>query len=45
MLFNSSLSIKEIAASLGYEDPYTFTRAYKKMFGKPPSARHRPFKT
>jgi AraC-like DNA-binding protein len=45
MLFNSSLSIKEIAASLGYDDPYTFTRAYKKLYGKPPSARYRPFKT
>jgi AraC-like DNA-binding protein len=38
LLLNSGMSIKEIAASLGYSDPYTFSRAFKRKYGHTPSA-------
>lgn len=30
-------SIKEVAYDLGYGNPANFTRAYRRVFGKPPS--------
>jgi AraC-like DNA-binding protein len=33
----SSLSIKEIAAAIGYEDPLDFTKAFHRSFGMSPS--------
>lgn len=34
---NSTLSIKEIAASVGFPDPYYFSRVFKKFTGSSPS--------
>jgi YesN/AraC family two-component response regulator len=35
-LDTTSLAIKEIAAILGYEDPYYFSRAFAKCTGQSP---------
>lgn len=37
LLENSSLSIKEVMATVGFSDPSDFAREYKKLFGVPPS--------
>lgn len=37
LLANSSLSVKEVMASVGFDDPSDFSRAYRKFFGVPPS--------
>lgn len=37
MLSNSSVTIKEISSYLGYNNQYQFSRAFKTVFGKPPS--------
>lgn len=37
-LLNGSFSIKEVALELGYGDPANFTRAYRRLFGEPPSS-------
>ena len=37
LLKNQSSSIKQIGASLGYEDPYYFSRIFKKALGVSPS--------
>jgi len=44
-LQSSPLSIKEIAARLAYPDPQSFSRAFRQMTGRPPSAyrSHIPF--
>ena len=36
LLDNHTMSIKEIAASLGYADPYYFSRLFKKTIGMSP---------
>lgn len=36
MLLNSDLSVKEIAAALGYSDPFYFSRLFKKQSGEAP---------
>ena len=36
LIHNTDLSVKEIAFSLGYNDPYYFSRAYKKFYGMSP---------
>lgn len=36
-LLHSTKSITEIAEGLGYENPFNFTRSFKKFFGVPPS--------
>ncbi|PYI56214.1 AraC family transcriptional regulator [Paenibacillus flagellatus] len=42
LLEQSSLSIGEIALTVGYADLYSFSRAFKNQFGRPPSAyKHR----
>lgn len=38
MLETTDLSVKEIAAELGYEDPHYFSRQFRKLAGRPPSA-------
>jgi AraC family transcriptional regulator, arabinose operon regulatory protein len=38
LLAGTDLSIKEIAAELGYDDPHYFSRQFRKLAGKPPSA-------
>jgi AraC family transcriptional regulator of arabinose operon len=38
MLETTELTVKEIAAELGYDDPHYFSRIFKKTAGKPPSA-------
>ena len=37
MLTYSSLSIKEIAAAIGYDDPLDFTKAFHRTFGSSPT--------
>jgi len=37
MMSDPNLSIREIAFKLGYEDPYYFSRLYKKHRKVPPS--------
>ncbi len=41
-LVSSSLSIKEIAASLGFSDQYNFSRAFRRRFGVSPTAYRQP---
>ncbi|MBD2866641.1 AraC family transcriptional regulator [Paenibacillus oceani] len=36
-LYRRSYTIKQIAELLGYPDPYTFSKAFKKYYNKPPS--------
>ena len=36
LLKNTDLTVKEVAFSLGYEDPYYFSRAFKKKYGTAP---------
>ena len=37
MLENAELLVSEVALSLGYADPFLFSRAFKSVFGIPPS--------
>jgi AraC-like DNA-binding protein len=37
LLKSRHLRVKEAAAAVGYDDPYTFSRAFKRLIGKPPS--------
>jgi AraC-like DNA-binding protein len=37
LLRRTAMSVSEIALSVGYNDSYSFTRAYKKRYGDPPS--------
>jgi AraC-like DNA-binding protein len=41
LLENPARSVKDVAAELGFADPYHFSKAYKRSFGTSPSA-HRP---
>jgi len=36
LLFNSNIKIKDIAQDIGYDDPYYFSRLFKKLMGVPP---------
>ncbi len=38
LLETTDRSVKEIAAELGYDDPHYFSRAFKKVVGRPPTA-------
>ena len=38
LLETTELSVKEIAAQLGYDDPHYFSRVFRRVTGKPPSA-------
>jgi len=37
LLTSTSLNIKEVAAALGYDDPFYFSRVFKSINGVPPS--------
>jgi len=37
LLANTDLSVKEVAAELGFEDPYSFSRAFKTVCGVSPT--------
>lgn len=37
LLQEEGLSVKEVAARLGYSDPFVFSRQFKKIWGVPPS--------
>ncbi len=37
LLANSSLSVKEVMAAVGFNDPSDFSRAYRRLFGVTPS--------
>lgn len=37
LLYRRSLSVKQIADRLGYPDAYSFSKAFKKFYGTPPS--------
>ncbi|EHR4814978.1 helix-turn-helix transcriptional regulator, partial [Enterococcus faecalis] len=37
LLKNDSLSVKEVAKTVGYEDAYHFSKLFKKYYGKSPS--------
>jgi AraC-like DNA-binding protein len=37
MLLDADASVKELAASVGFEDPFYFTRVFKKIVGESPS--------
>jgi AraC-like DNA-binding protein len=37
LLANTSMSVKEIAAALGYDDPFYFSRLFKSVHGTAPS--------
>lgn len=36
LLYGTDLTVRQIAASLGFEDPYYFSRAFRKMTGRSP---------
>lgn len=38
LLIQSSLSVQEVAFSVGYSDPFTFSKAFKRLTGVSPSA-------
>nr|WP_091234239.1 AraC family transcriptional regulator [Fontibacillus panacisegetis] len=35
---NTSLNVSEISDRLGYNNPYYFSRVFKKVMGEPPSS-------
>ncbi|WP_341282799.1 AraC family transcriptional regulator [Paenibacillus sp. FSL H8-0537] len=35
---NSTLNISEISAQLGYQNPFYFSKVFKKVFGESPSS-------
>jgi AraC-like DNA-binding protein len=37
-VLNEGKSVKQVAFETGYSDPYTFSRAFRKYFGTPPSS-------
>ncbi|MBO1515444.1 helix-turn-helix domain-containing protein [Metabacillus sp. BG109] len=37
LLYSNRYSIKQIADMLGYPDPYSFSKAFKKYYKMPPS--------
>jgi len=43
-LYFTDLTMKEICFKIGFEDPYYFSRAFKKMMGMPPSKYRSDFK-
>ncbi|WP_426452465.1 AraC family transcriptional regulator [Paenibacillus sp. S-38] len=43
LIRHSTLNIAEISERLGYQNPFYFSRVFKKIFGEPPSAYARQF--
>ncbi|MCR8636461.1 AraC family transcriptional regulator [Paenibacillus radicis (ex Xue et al. 2023)] len=43
LMRSSSLNIAEISEQLGYQNPFYFSRVFKKVFGEPPSSFMRQF--
>lgn len=41
MVYDPSLTLKEVAAAYGFYDEYHFSKCYKKVFGCPPGRNHR----
>jgi len=41
LLLTTELQVSECAAECGYADVYHFSRAFKRVFGSPPSAYRR----
>ncbi len=37
LLANNSLSVAQVAENVGYTDTFTFSKAFKRHFGKSPS--------
>ncbi|OXM85739.1 helix-turn-helix transcriptional regulator [Paenibacillus rigui] len=38
LIRSTSLNVSEISKRLGYQNPYYFSRVFKKVFGESPSA-------
>lgn len=38
LLLNTSMPVKEIAATIGFSDPYHFSKTFRRFFGSPPMA-------
>jgi AraC family transcriptional regulator of arabinose operon len=38
LLRHTDLSVTAVAARLGFANPFHFARAYRRQFGRPPSA-------
>jgi AraC-like DNA-binding protein len=36
LLFNTGVKIKDVAKEIGYDDPYYFSRLFKKLMGMSP---------
>lgn len=43
-LYFTDMSIKEICLKIGYDDPYYYSRAFKKLMGKAPSMYRKEYK-
>lgn len=43
LMWLSSLNLAEISERLGYQNPFYFSRMFKKVYGEPPSAYMRQF--
>jgi len=39
LLERTNLSVSEVAAEVGFDDPFYFSRRFKRAFGKAPSVR------
>lgn len=44
-LYFTDMGIKEICQKIGYEDPYYYSRAFKKLMGMPPSRYRKEYKS
>ncbi len=42
LLERTEMSVKEVSAYLGFQNPYHFSKAFKRHFGHPPSQRSEP---
>ena len=42
LLADESISVNQVASSVGYNDTFTFSKAFKRHFGKSPSDYRKP---